>query len=89
MSLTAAFSFTGGLSWAQIAFSVAGVILLWNIISSVVAWYKLRHIPGPFFASFTYLWSFWAAYSGRSNFIMAEGQKKYGSVMVCIRTFGV
>ncbi|KAI3336000.1 cytochrome P450 [Ustulina deusta] len=81
MSLTAAFSFTGGLSWAQIAFSVAGVILLWNIISSVVAWYKLRHIPGPFFASFTYLWSFWAAYSGRSNFIMAEGQKKYGSVM--------
>ncbi|KAI2625085.1 hypothetical protein GGR54DRAFT_594839 [Hypoxylon sp. NC1633] len=29
---------------------------LWYIASAIVAWYRLRHIPGSFFASFSYLW---------------------------------
>ncbi|KAI1846105.1 hypothetical protein JX266_007914 [Neoarthrinium moseri] len=33
-----------------------GLFVLWYILSSVVAWYRLRHIPGPFIASFSYLW---------------------------------
>ncbi|KAI2463797.1 cytochrome P450 [Annulohypoxylon bovei var. microspora] len=33
-----------------------GVFVVWYIVSAFSAWYRLRHIPGPFLASFSYLW---------------------------------
>ncbi|KAK5633006.1 hypothetical protein RRF57_008720 [Xylaria bambusicola] len=71
----------GKLGWAKAALSATSLIFTWYIVSSVVVWYKLRHIPGPFLASFTYIWGFWASYTGRSNQIMGDAQKKYGRVM--------
>lgn len=32
------------------------LLTTWYIVSAVAAWYRLRHIPGPFLASFSYLW---------------------------------
>ncbi|KAK1962291.1 cytochrome P450 [Colletotrichum sublineola] len=29
----------------------------WYIISSIITWYKLRHVPGPFLGKFSHLWS--------------------------------
>ncbi|KAH8165108.1 hypothetical protein CIB48_g3138 [Xylaria polymorpha] len=67
-----------GLSWTQAVLVMAGLTSLWYIVSSVVVWYKLRHIPGPFFASFSYVWAFWVSYSGRSHIILHNEKKKYG-----------
>ncbi|KAI0509404.1 pisatin demethylase [Xylaria bambusicola] len=33
-----------------------GSFLLWYLISSIITWYRLRHVPGPFLAKFSYLW---------------------------------
>ncbi|KAI0451580.1 cytochrome P450 [Xylaria acuta] len=68
------------LSWTQAVLAAAGLTSLWYIASSVVAWYKLRHIPGPFFASFSYIWAFWISYSGSSHIILDADKKKYGDL---------
>lgn len=67
--------------WGQAALSVAFLGLLWYTASSIVAWHRLRHIPGPFLASFSYLWGSWTVTTARSHHIMETEQKKYGSVM--------
>ncbi|KAI1304835.1 cytochrome P450 [Xylaria venustula] len=81
MPLTAVLGVVEQLSWTQAAFTVAGALVLWYITSSIWAWYLLRHIPGPFFASFSHLWIFWATCTGRSEIILRTEQKKHGSVL--------
>ncbi|KAJ8133454.1 hypothetical protein O1611_g165 [Lasiodiplodia mahajangana] len=68
-------------SYAQAALGATGLALLWYVASSIVAWYKLRHIPGPFFASFSYVWTFWSALSGRIHITMRAAHDKYGEIM--------
>ncbi|KAI1657302.1 cytochrome P450 monooxygenase [Daldinia decipiens] len=34
----------------------ASLLSLWSIITTIAAWYRLRHIPGPFLASLSHLW---------------------------------
>ncbi|KAI0802142.1 cytochrome P450 [Xylaria sp. FL0064] len=81
MTLLAVSRVFEGLSWSQITCSVAGVVFLWYTVTSAVVWYRLRLIPGPFLASFSHVWSFWVACTGRSDVIIAETQKKYGPVL--------
>ncbi|KAI0550731.1 cytochrome P450 [Xylaria curta] len=66
--------------WPQAVLAMVGWISLWYIVSSILAWYKLRHIPGPFFASFSYVWAFWVAYSGNSHIILDAEAKKHGDL---------
>lgn len=33
-----------------------GVLAAWYATSATIAWYRLRHIPGPFLARFSYHW---------------------------------
>ncbi|KAI1754043.1 cytochrome P450 [Xylaria castorea] len=68
------------LSWPQVVLAVVGLTSLWYIVSSILAWYKLRHIPGPFFASFSYVWAFWIAYSGNSHIILEAEKRKHGDL---------
>ncbi|KAI1758569.1 cytochrome P450 [Hypoxylon sp. FL1150] len=44
------------LSLVGVLIGFASLLTLWYIASAVTAWYHLRHIPGPFLASFSYLW---------------------------------
>jgi len=58
----------------------AGAFVLYYVISAFTTWYRLRHIPGPFLASFSYLWLM------RNNFLgIASAQlvdiRKYGPVV--------
>ncbi|GAP82834.1 putative cytochrome P450 [Rosellinia necatrix] len=69
-----------GLSWAQLALGLAGLTITWYLISSVVAWNKLRHIPGPFFASFSDIWCWWVVYSGRSHIVLKAEHEKHGDL---------
>lgn len=41
----------------------------------------LRHIPGPFLASFTRLWKVWSVYSGHTELDNIAIHKKYGPVV--------
>ncbi|KAF3058396.1 Pisatin demethylase [Daldinia childiae] len=46
----------GPLRLATVCVGFASLLSLWLIITTIVAWYRLRHIPGPFFASLSHLW---------------------------------
>lgn len=45
------------LSAATVVKSSAALLFAYYIISSIVTWYPLRHIPGPFIAKFSHLWT--------------------------------
>ncbi|KAK0634141.1 cytochrome P450 [Immersiella caudata] len=68
------------LTSAQVLPLGAGALVLYYVVSSFTTWYRLRHIPGPFLASFSYLWLM------RNNFLgisskQLVGLKKYGTVV--------
>ncbi|KAI1380990.1 cytochrome P450 [Hypoxylon crocopeplum] len=47
------------ISSLSLADSCAGLVALfvvWYLLSAITTWYRLRHVPGPFIASFSYLW---------------------------------
>lgn len=46
----------GSLSKATVGLSLLGLFIVWYTVSAFSTWYRLRHIPGPFLASFSYLW---------------------------------
>ena len=51
----AAAMLTPYLSTREVLTVGAGLLLAWYVASSLAAIYRLRHIPGPFFARFSYL----------------------------------
>ncbi|KAK4445303.1 cytochrome P450 [Podospora aff. communis PSN243] len=68
------------LTSAQLLPLGAGAVVVYYFISSFATWYRLRHIPGPFLASFSYLWLM------RNNFLGISSKqlvdiKKYGRVV--------
>lgn len=72
---------------------IAGVPLLAIVISFLTAyyfvtaffsWQRLRHFRGPFLASFSYLWLFRAAVSGKAYKLHLAARKHYGSGLVRI-----
>ncbi|KAI0896498.1 cytochrome P450 [Annulohypoxylon nitens] len=46
----------GSLSKVTVSLSLLGLFVVWYTVSAFFTWYRLRHIPGPFLASFSYLW---------------------------------
>ncbi|KAI1318073.1 cytochrome P450 [Xylariaceae sp. FL0255] len=61
--------------------AAGAVVLAYYLISTVVSWYKLRHIRGPFLASITNLWLSRLVWTGQICDTLGEEQKKYGQVM--------
>ncbi|KAI1177650.1 cytochrome P450 [Nemania sp. FL0916] len=63
-------------SWFDIALAVMFAAFIWYTVSSITAYNRLRHIPGPFLASFSDIWGFWimtTSHNARMNI--------YGNVM--------
>ncbi|KAK9780829.1 putative Cytochrome P450 [Seiridium cardinale] len=58
--------------------AIAGFIT-WYVVSSVLTWYRLRHIPGPKLGSFSYLWVAQKVFRGKG--LDYEHLKKYGSLV--------
>ncbi|KAI0012536.1 cytochrome P450 [Xylariaceae sp. FL0662B] len=58
---------------------LAASLLGWYAITSIIAWYRLRHVPGPFLASFSWLWLARTASSGK-QFSIYQNFRKYGSL---------
>ncbi|OLN96772.1 Pisatin demethylase 7 [Colletotrichum chlorophyti] len=61
-----------------------GCLLLWYIATSLLAWHRLRHIPGPFLARFSYFWTFRTTRSGKQYEMYRDINDKYGSSLVRI-----
>ncbi|KAH7207756.1 cytochrome P450 [Fusarium oxysporum] len=68
--------FTANYWWAA-----ALAIIAWYIVSSVISWYRLPHIPGPLLAKFSYLWLARLALSGKQYETHLELNKKYGPIV--------
>ncbi|KAI1085034.1 cytochrome P450 [Whalleya microplaca] len=50
----------------------------WYTITSIISWFRLRHVPGPFLASFSWLWLAQTASSGKQFTIYQALGRKYG-----------
>jgi hypothetical protein len=59
---------------------VTASFVTWYVVSSIRTWYRLRHIPGPPLASFSYLWMVLNTMRGR-NHEAYLGLKSYGSLV--------
>lgn len=66
---------------AQLAGSAAVLLAVWYFVSSVLAWHRLRHIPGPFLASFSYFWIGRATRSGQQTLRLVAAAEKYGTLV--------
>lgn len=58
--------------------------LAYYIISTAIAWHRLRHFPGPALASVSSLWMAKTAYSGKVYKIFMEIADKYGGSLIRI-----
>jgi hypothetical protein len=58
----------------------AAALVVWYVVTAFYSWYRLRHVPGPTLASFSYLWVAKNTLLGRSA-IELKGLKKYGSLV--------
>ncbi|KAH8664700.1 cytochrome P450 [Xylariales sp. PMI_506] len=74
-------------SWYSIALRAAKVLLTltlaYSILPSLWAWYRIRHLPGPFWARFSRFWLVRQIYTGVYMDRLWELHKEYGPV-VCL-----
>ncbi|KAI0206849.1 cytochrome P450 [Astrocystis sublimbata] len=54
---------------------------VYYVASTIYQWQRLRHIPGPRLASFSYLWLAYAGYSGRQNDLHKDLGDTYGPLV--------
>ncbi|KAI2640812.1 BcABA1, cytochrome P450 monooxygenase [Hypomontagnella submonticulosa] len=60
---------------------IGAVAVASYLVSALATWYRLRHIPGPFLASFSYLWLARVAKGGRQFWVYRDMYKKYGPLI--------
>lgn len=68
------------LSWYHLPLALAA----YYVVSSLVAWWRLRKFPGPRLASFSTLWLAKTCLSGRAHAIHQADRKKYNSSLIRI-----
>ncbi|KAH6855442.1 cytochrome P450 [Chaetomium sp. MPI-CAGE-AT-0009] len=68
-----------GLTVAEWVLTVGTIAIAAYVVTSVLAWWRLREFNGPFLASFSYLWVARVSYSGRMFERWAEVEAKYGN----------
>lgn len=56
-------------------------LVTWYIVSALLTWWRLRYIPGPFLAKFSYLWLGRTTHSGKQYYVHRELPKKYGPLV--------
>ncbi|KAI0157658.1 cytochrome P450 [Xylariaceae sp. FL1272] len=57
---------------------IAVILVGWYVTSTTYSWQKLRHVPGPRLASFSYLWIANVDWTGRQYDEYREFGEKYG-----------
>jgi hypothetical protein len=67
----------GGAS-SSIIWVLVGTFVVYQLVSTFTAWYRLRHFPGPPLAAFSYLWLARVALSGKSWAVHMQARERYG-----------
>ena len=62
-------------------FVIPAVLIGWYIVSSILTWHRLRHIPGPFLASFSYTWLGYISFNGKVDEAYLYLDEKYGKLV--------
>lgn len=60
--------------------AAVGALLLWSLISTAYQWYRLRKVPGPWLAGFSYLW-IWRILDRGEHRPFAELGDQYGHLV--------
>ncbi|KAI0179092.1 cytochrome P450 [Hypoxylon sp. FL1284] len=71
----------GILSLSSLVSITVGVLVLAFVRSRAAAWYRLRHVDGPWYASFSYAWMLGATLSGRQAASYLAVGRKYGALV--------
>lgn len=58
---------SGGFNATTLLVFGIGAVIGWFLVSTFTAWYRLRHVPGPWLASFSSLWIARYIYQGRTK----------------------
>ncbi|KXJ96300.1 cytochrome P450 [Microdochium bolleyi] len=75
---------TGLITSASIPALGAGAVAIYYAASSLWSWFRLRHVPGPWLASFSYLWFMRVNARGISARELVRISRQYGSATVRI-----
>lgn len=67
-------------STTSIALVTAGALAVYHVVAAAYQWYRLRRVPGPWLAGFSYLWIFQVLARGKHQ-PFAELGKRYGHVV--------
>ncbi|KAH8893084.1 BcABA1, cytochrome P450 monooxygenase [Thozetella sp. PMI_491] len=51
------------------------------LVSQLHSWYRLRHVPGPWLAHFSYLWLARTTWSGKQWYVLREFGERYGPLV--------
>ncbi|ROW08641.1 hypothetical protein VPNG_06154 [Cytospora leucostoma] len=65
----------------RVLIAVSALLVGWYIISSILTWRRLRHVPGPFLASFSYIWIGRIASRGGLHEAYKDIGEKYGQLV--------
>ncbi|KAI1438062.1 cytochrome P450 [Xylaria sp. CBS 124048] len=71
----------GLLDLGQVFTAIGTLIAGYVVASTVYQWHRLRYIPGPFLASFSYLWVGYSGFSGKQYEIYRPLGEKYGPLV--------
>ncbi|KAK3988391.1 cytochrome P450 [Cladorrhinum sp. PSN332] len=74
-------SAAGAVNTRVIFIAIITASVIWYFISAIHAWYRLRHIPGPRLASFTYTWFGLWMWRGKITHILTKIHEKYGPLV--------
>jgi hypothetical protein len=72
------YEFFSTASMASLILGLLALLLFWTAIQSFMAWYRLRHFPGPLQAKFSKWWLIKHTNGGRMHLDFAEVNWKYG-----------
>ncbi|KAK5651583.1 hypothetical protein OQA88_11856 [Cercophora sp. LCS_1] len=59
---------------------LAGLVVAGYAVYSIYVWYRLSHVPGPFWAGFSKYWMVKEALKGRQPISFEETIKRYGTI---------
>lgn len=65
----------------QVGLLSIAVFGTWYVLSALFTWWRLRHIPGPLVAKFSYLWLGRTTHSGKQYYVHRELHKNYGPLV--------
>ncbi|KAJ0118711.1 cytochrome p450 [Diaporthe amygdali] len=69
------------MSLLQAGLALVSLSVLLYLVTAIHSWYRLRHIPGPFFGRFSYLYLAYLQQSGRQYYIYRDELTKFGHLV--------